>query len=98
MKLPGGDKAIVSDEKLLGYLLNPNHEHGASKAYLFKTLLGIERENAEVLRLALLDAARDRDTTRGQESPLWLQVRNPIPPERPQRRVYCTERLACARR
>ncbi len=69
MKLPNGDQATVSDQKLLGYLLNPEHPHGASKAYLFRTLLGIDRTNAETLRLALLDAARDREATPGRESP-----------------------------
>ncbi len=69
MKLPGGDRAIVADEKLLGYLLNPEHEHGASKAYLFKALLGIDRQNAEVLQIALLNAAREGEAFAGRRSP-----------------------------
>ena len=35
MKLPNNDKAVVEREKILGYLLNPEHRIGASKANFF---------------------------------------------------------------
>jgi hypothetical protein len=59
MKLPGGDRAIVPWEKLIDYSLNPNHGEGGNKARVFRAALGITRENAGVLREALLRAAAD---------------------------------------
>jgi hypothetical protein len=35
MKLPNADKAVVERGKILDYLLNPAHRHGASKARFF---------------------------------------------------------------
>ena len=35
MKLPNADKAIVEREKMVDYLLNAAHRHGASKALFF---------------------------------------------------------------
>jgi hypothetical protein len=69
MKLPNGSRAIVTDEKLLGYLLNEQHPTQAGHAELFRILLGVGPANAEVLRTALLDAARTRDATEGTASP-----------------------------
>jgi len=69
MKLPNGDRAIVTDEKLLGYLLNEQHERQPGHAELFRRLLSIGPENAERLRTALLDAARTGDATPGIPSP-----------------------------
>ena len=68
MKLPNGDRAVVSDEKLYGYLLNLKHTDGGSHTYLFKTLLGIDRSNGELLRHALLDTAANDPATPGQPS------------------------------
>jgi hypothetical protein len=68
MKLPNGHLVVVSDEKLLGFLLNPDHEHGSSHARLFRALLGIDRSNAEQLRAALLAAAAQEEATPGRRS------------------------------
>lgn len=54
MLLPNGHLAAVTDEKLLGYLLNPRHPHGRTHAQLFRALLGIDASNAYELRTALL--------------------------------------------
>lgn len=35
MKLPNAHLAIVEEEKIIGYLLNPAHRYGASKARFF---------------------------------------------------------------
>jgi hypothetical protein len=43
MKLPNADKAVVEREKILGYLLNPLHRRGASKARFF-TRFGFHAE------------------------------------------------------
>ena len=38
MRVPGADTAIVSQEKIVGYLLNPLHPDGAGKAQFFDAL------------------------------------------------------------
>lgn len=57
MKLPNGDLAQISMQKLVGYCLNPNHERGKDKARRFNTLLGITAENAEQLYRLIQQAA-----------------------------------------
>src|SRR5436853_4093426 len=69
MKLPNGDRAIVPDHKLFGYLLNEAHESQAGHAELFRRLLGVAVENGELLRTALLTAAATREATLGAPSP-----------------------------
>ena len=68
MKLPNGDRAAVSDAKLLGYLLNPDHDEGRHHARLFDLLLGVNLSNADRLRSELLRAAREDEATPGKQS------------------------------
>lgn len=68
MKLPNGDRALISDEKLLRYILNPMHPVGGPHAILFDRLLGINLTCADVLRQALLAAVRDEDAVPGKSS------------------------------
>ncbi|XUP06566.1 hypothetical protein RVR34_08195 [Microcystis aeruginosa FBCC-A68] len=49
MKLPNGELAEISMEKLIGYCLNPEHSRGKNQARVFRSRLGITAENAEVL-------------------------------------------------
>jgi hypothetical protein len=44
-------------EKLIGYCLNPEHSRGKNKARVFRSRLGINAENAEVLRSLIQRAA-----------------------------------------
>ena len=60
MKMPGGDAAIVDQQKLTGYCLNPEHPRGKHKARVFATL-GFTADNADELRTALLRAAATAD-------------------------------------
>lgn len=69
MKPPNGERAVVPDPKLLEYALNPAHPEGRSHAWLFNRLLGIDASNANILRTALLEAAREGDATAGKASP-----------------------------
>ena len=57
MKLPNGDRAEVSLQKLLGYCLNPEHSRGKHKARVFASVLGITANNAEVLQELIQKAA-----------------------------------------
>lgn len=40
MKLPSGDQAVIDDDKLIGYCLNPEHPEGRHKARVFQSVLG----------------------------------------------------------
>ncbi len=68
MLMPGGDKAVVDDAKLTGYILNPEHPLGRHHARLFRALLAIDRENAGQLKQDLLVAAKERDAQVGRAS------------------------------
>jgi hypothetical protein len=57
MKLPGGERALVDSRKVIGYSLDPDHDEGGHKARLFETLLGINRQNADLLLRAVEKAA-----------------------------------------
>lgn len=57
MKLPNGELAEISMEKLIGYCLNPEHSKGRNKAKVFRSRLGITAENAEVLHSLIQQAA-----------------------------------------
>ena len=59
MKLPGADRAIVDIAKLRDYCLDPHHPRGRHKARVFASALGLTQADAEILRNALLAAARE---------------------------------------
>jgi hypothetical protein len=61
MRLPNGESAIVPIEKLKDYCLDPGHLTGRNKARVFQSALGLTKENAELLRAALVTAARNDD-------------------------------------
>jgi hypothetical protein len=62
MSLPFADQAIVSQAKLVDYLLNPNHPRGRGKAQFFLGL-GFRRDHPELLRQALLRVAATAEMT-----------------------------------
>ena len=57
MKLPGGERAIVGDDKLSGYCLNVERPEGRHKARVFQSLLGLGPGQAPILKEALREAA-----------------------------------------
>lgn len=63
MLLPHGDQAIVEIAKLRDYCLSPLHPRGRHKARVFRAVLGLTADHAELLRAALLAAARTEDAT-----------------------------------
>ena len=65
MQLPNGHIAIVPNEKLLDYCLDPEHPAGRHKALVFSSSRGITRENPDALRAALLSAAANSDAALG---------------------------------
>ena len=69
MQLPNGHRAIVTEAKLLDYLLNEDHPDQPGRAELFRRLLGITPATFERLRAALLAAAATGDASPGKPSP-----------------------------
>ncbi len=57
MKLPNCEKAIVDDDKLLAYCLDPEHKVGKHKARVFQSALHINIDNFYILKEAILMAA-----------------------------------------
>lgn len=55
MKLPNADDAIVEEQKLTGYLLNPDHPRGKAGFFL---ALGYTRDTWPLLRTDLLALAQ----------------------------------------
>ena len=70
MKLPNAQLAVVEEEKIVGYLLNPAHRYGATKARFFLEL-GFRLDDWETLARALrehgqqLEVSTERETAFG---------------------------------
>jgi hypothetical protein len=58
MHLPNAESAVVEIEKLRDYCLSTSHPRGRHKARVFAIAFGITANEAEILREALLVAAR----------------------------------------
>ncbi|MEL4895978.1 DUF6883 domain-containing protein [Crocosphaera sp. Alani8] len=56
MSLPNGHQADLGD-KIENYCLNPNHQKGKNKATIFQSKLGINLNNADILKKAIKQAA-----------------------------------------
>ncbi len=67
MKLPLRDKATVSREKILDYLLSPTHPHGRQKAAFFAAY-GFRREDWQDLAEALVRHAQQQDAAGSEET------------------------------
>lgn len=65
MLLPNAEHAEIDLRKLRDYCLSFEHPRGRHKAQVFASALGLTAANAEVLRVALLDAARREESIPG---------------------------------
>jgi hypothetical protein len=66
MRIPGADRAIVEEAKLVDYCLNNAHPRGRHKARVFRSRLNIGPENFAILQDALLLAAQTPDAAPGE--------------------------------
>jgi hypothetical protein len=66
MPIPHAERAVVDIRKLRDYCLNPMHDERQHKARLFATALGITAEDAEDLRVLLLQAVKTSDAQIGR--------------------------------
>jgi hypothetical protein len=55
MILPNAERAVVPIEKLINYSLNASHEVGKHKAKVFVSALNLYLEDAEFLRIAIVE-------------------------------------------
>jgi hypothetical protein len=68
MKLPKPDDAVVSKDKITGYLLSTTHRDGRHKAAFFLGL-GFTAEAWQALAAALLKHAADHEVVKVQNTP-----------------------------
>lgn len=61
MRLPHPELAVIDDNKLTGYSLNPNHPDGRHKARVFKSALDLNLDDVTELKNALLEAVQTYD-------------------------------------
>ena len=73
--LPNYQKAVILREKLEGYVLNPAHEatrpggsHGRNKAVVFKSALGFDQSNCELLEERILTELQYHEAVLEEES------------------------------
>lgn len=62
MKLPNAHIAAIPKQKLVGYLLNPTHPRGKSKATVFRSL-GFDTANPDALAAELVRHALHNDVS-----------------------------------
>lgn len=58
-KLPGYKKAVIPDDKIVGYALNKNHPTGKNKAVAFEKALGYNLENKDILIQRIHDGLKN---------------------------------------
>lgn len=64
--IPNAVNAVVNIRKLRDYCLNPEHDDGKHKARLFATILGMTADDAEALRLILLEVITTHEAKQGR--------------------------------
>lgn len=63
MKLPNCEKAVVDNDKLVAYCLDPEHKVGKHKARVFQSALSINLDNFYILKNAILEAVLTENAT-----------------------------------
>ncbi len=71
MKLPGYEKAIIPEEKVMKYLLNLEHEDGKAKAKFFLEM-GFDIDS---LTAALLQHAASHEAVKTEETDFGIKYR-----------------------
>jgi hypothetical protein len=66
MLMPHAERAIVDIRKLRDYCLNSMHDEGQHKARVFAAALGMTADDAEELRVFLLQAVTTADAQLGR--------------------------------
>jgi hypothetical protein len=83
MRIPGADRAIISQEKIVAYLLNLDHPDGGSKAVVLEHA-GFTLQRPEDLEQALrvqhlsLDAEHGKPSAFGRKYEIRGELRGPM--------------------
>jgi hypothetical protein len=72
MRLPNCDKAIVSREKVVSYLLSHTHKDGKAKAAFFESF-GFRADKWEILAAALKRHASENEIDHTETSPFGVR-------------------------
>ena len=67
MKLPNVEHLVVEEEKIAGYLLNPAHRYGASKARFFASF-GFSAEAWKILAERLLEHGQQHEVMKVKQT------------------------------
>jgi hypothetical protein len=67
--IPNYEKAFIPPEKLEKYALDPTHPIGRHKAIVFKSALGIDQSNWQLLAQAILNELPYYDAGKGTSGP-----------------------------
>jgi hypothetical protein len=78
-QLPNAAEAILEIRKLADYCLSPLHPRGRHKARVFRDALGLNQDDAEWLRAALLDGLRHGEATELSRDELGSRWRVDVP-------------------
>ncbi len=65
VNLPNAERAFIDMRKLRDYALDSDHRVGKHKASLFAAFLGMSKDDADILREILLQAAQTNDAIIG---------------------------------
>lgn len=76
--LPNFENAIIPNDKIFDYCLNEKHERGKHKARVFKSVFGIEVENGEILKVAILEQMSISKFTEIAESKFGIKYTVPM--------------------
>ncbi len=71
-RVPRADEAVVPEDKLARYALDPDHPRGRHKARVFSAALGIERADWRYLRDQLIDSLADAPTLGTRVTPFGV--------------------------
>ena len=65
--LPNHQRAVIPENKLLRYALDPTHPRGRHKAVVFKSALGFDQSNWQTLKRIILDEVPYHEATPGKQ-------------------------------
>ena len=81
--LPHYQQAVIPENKLLRYSLDPTHRRGRHKAIVFKSALGFDQSNWHLLKQIILDEIPYHEATPGKQDIYGRRFRTMFPIEGP---------------
>ncbi|HXG64376.1 MAG TPA: hypothetical protein VNO70_04665 [Blastocatellia bacterium] len=77
--LPNYQNAVIPSEKLEKYALSPDHPVGKHKAVVFKSALGFDQSNWQLLEKSILDELPYHDAGSGETGPWGIKYNVVLP-------------------